>query len=101
VHQVELEMQNEELHLANQTLKDYELHLQNVIKLTPAGYFRLDTDDRFVDVNDAWLKMHRYESREEIIGKHFSLLQVDSASDSALKHLAELRKGMPIPLAHI
>jgi HPt (histidine-containing phosphotransfer) domain-containing protein len=28
VHQVELEMQNEELHLANQTLKEYELQMQ-------------------------------------------------------------------------
>ncbi len=98
VHQVELEMQNEELRLANQTLNEYELHMHNVVKMTPAGYFRLDTNDRFVDVNDAWLKMHRYESREEVIGKHFSLMQLDSTSDSALKHLAELHKGMPIPL---
>ena len=98
VHQVELEMQNEELRLANQTLKEYELHMHNVIKMTPAGYFRLDTNDCFVDINDAWLKMHGYESRQEIIGKHFSLLQVDSSSDLAMKHLAELHRGMPIPL---
>ena len=98
VYQIELEMQNEELHLANQTLLEHELHMQNVIKMTPAGYFHLDTNDRFVDVNDAWLKMHGYDTREDIIGKHFSLLQVDSASDSALKHLAELHRGIPIPL---
>jgi PAS domain S-box-containing protein len=98
VHQIELQMQNEELRLANQTLTEYEQHLQNVIKMTPAGYFRLDQNDCFVDVNDAWLRMHLYDSREEVIGKHFSLLQVDSASEMALKHLAELHNGMPIPL---
>ncbi|WP_020677239.1 GAF domain-containing protein [Geopsychrobacter electrodiphilus] len=105
VHQVELEMQNEELEmqneelrLANYTLIDYELHLQNVIKMTPAGYFRLDPNDCFVDVNDAWLKMHLYDSRDEIIGEHFSLLQVDSTSELALKHLKDLHSGTPIPL---
>jgi len=97
VHQVELEMQNDELRLANQALREHDLHIQNVIKMTPAGYFHLDCDECFVDVNDAWLQMHGYEFREEVIGKHFSLVQVDSGSNLAHKHLAELHNGLPIP----
>jgi PAS domain S-box-containing protein len=98
VYQVELEMQNEQLHLIIEEKNEHEAHLRNIIKMTPAGYFRLDTDERFVDVNDAWLHMHGYSSPEEVVGKHFSLVQVDSGSKSALKHLAELKRGLAIPL---
>ncbi len=98
VHKIELEMQNEELTRALAEKSEHEEHLVNIIKMTPAGYFRLDTDERFVDVNDAWLRMHGYGSPDEVIGSHFSIVQVDSESQSALKHLAELKRGMPIPL---
>ena len=97
VHQAELEMQNEEQFRMLAVLAEHKAHLENVIKNTPAGYFHIDLDGRFIDVNDAWLRMHGYESPDEIIGKHFSMMQVDSGSDSALVHLAELKRGVPIP----
>jgi len=97
VHQTELEMQNEELLRALSELSEHKTHLENVIKMTPAGYFHIDLEGRFIDVNDAWLRMHGYNSPDEIIGKHFSMMQVDSESDSALVHLAELKRGVPIP----
>jgi len=98
VYQAELETQNEQLHQIIEEKSEQEERLRNIIKMTPAGYFRLDRDERFVDVNDAWLQMHGYGSPDEVIGKHFSIVQVDSESDSALKHLAELHRGLPIPL---
>ncbi|MEI6207787.1 MAG: ATP-binding protein [Desulfuromonadales bacterium] len=97
VHQVELEMQNEELRRTIAEKSEHETHLHNIIKNTPAGYFHIDLDGRFLDVNAAWLHMHGYDSAEEIIGRHFSVMQVDSASDSALAHLGELQRGKPIP----
>jgi two-component system cell cycle sensor histidine kinase/response regulator CckA len=98
VHQVELVMQNEQLQLIIAEKSEHEEHLRNIIKMTPAGYFRLDMNELFVDVNDAWLRMHGYGSPDEVVGKHFSMVQVDSDSDLALKHLSELHRGMPVPI---
>lgn len=101
VHQIELEMENEELHLKKEKLKEKliesEAHFSEVISMTPAGYFHLDSNDRFLHVNDAWLHMFGYESRDEIIGKHFSIVQVESDSELAQEHLADLHRGLPVP----
>ena len=97
VHQVELEMQNEELHRIIEEKNESELHLRNIISQTPAGYFRIDPEGYFLDVNDAWLRMYCYDSKDEVVGKHFSVMQVDSSSFTALSHLAELQRGRPIP----
>jgi PAS domain S-box-containing protein len=97
VHQVELEMQNEEQRRTLLDLAEHKTHLENVIKNTPAGYFHIDLEGCFLEVNNAWLRMHGYDSSDEVVGKHFSMMQVDSESDSALAHLAELQRGVPIP----
>jgi len=97
VHQVELEMQNEELRRTIAEKSKHEAHLRNIIANTPAGYFHIDREGRILDVNNAWLRMHGYDSKEEVIGRPFSMMQVESGSDSALAHLAELKRGMAIP----
>jgi len=97
VHQVELEIQNEELRRTVAEKSDLAANLHNIITQTPAGYFYINLDGYILDVNNAWLRIHGYESREEVVGKHFSMMQVDSESDSSLDHLAELKRGVPIP----
>jgi PAS domain S-box-containing protein len=97
VYQVELEMQNEELRQAIVEKSEHEEHLRNIIQQTPAGYFRINRDGYFLDVNDAWLRMHCYDSKDEVIGKHFSMMQVNSSLSSAHAHLAELQRGVAIP----
>jgi PAS domain S-box-containing protein len=97
VYKCELEMQNDELHrvIAEKTV--HETHLHNILTQTPAGYFCIDTEGYFLNVNDAWLRMHGYDAKDEVIGKHFGMVQVDRSSCSALVHLAELKRGVPIP----
>jgi len=97
VHQVELEMQNEELHRIIEEKNEHEAHLRNIIAHTPAGYFHIDLEGRILDVNNAWLRMYGYDSKDEVVGRHFSMMQVDSGSVSALAHLAELQRGVAIP----
>ncbi|HIJ82486.1 MAG TPA: response regulator [Desulfuromonadales bacterium] len=97
VHQVELEMQNEEMRRSLAELNEHKSHLENIIQNTPAGYFHIDREGRFLGVNNAWLRMHGYDSADEVIGKHFSIMQVDSSSYSALDHMDDLLKGKPIP----
>ena len=52
-------------------------HCRRLIEDAPAGYFRIDQEGRFQHVNKAWLKMHDYSSPDEIIGRHFSVTQVE------------------------
>jgi PAS domain S-box-containing protein len=97
VYKIELELQNQELHSSNTQLAEHRNQLLNIIKMTPAGYFHIDLEGRILEVNDAWLRMHGYESADEVVGKHFSITQIDSDSESALKHMAELQRGKAIP----
>ncbi|MEI6208590.1 MAG: ATP-binding protein [Desulfuromonadales bacterium] len=97
VHQAELVMQNEELRRIIEEKSEHEAHLSNIINNTPAGYFRIDLEGRFLDVNDAWLRMHGYDSKDEVVGRHFNIVQVDSSSYTARAHMAELQKGKAIP----
>jgi PAS domain S-box-containing protein len=90
-------MQNEELLRVVEEKSERVTQLRAIIAQTPAGYFRLDVEGHFLDVNGAWLRMHGYDSPDEVIGKHFSMMQVDSGSDSALAHIDELQHGGPVP----
>ncbi|MEN8228731.1 MAG: cytochrome b/b6 domain-containing protein [Bacteroidota bacterium] len=64
-------------------------HLDNAIRDSSAGYYRLDDQGIITDVNDAWLKLYKYEKREEIIGKHYSITrkptEVDQLDDTFSK----------------
>jgi PAS domain S-box-containing protein len=97
VHKIELDMQNEQLQQTVQTLEEHEAHLRNIIRNSPAGYFHINLDGRFVEVNDAWLRIHGYDSPNEIIGKHFGITQVESELAVALKHVADLHSGLAVP----
>ena len=50
-----------------------------------AGYYRLDSQGTIIDVNEAWLKLYKYEHREEIIGNHYSItrkpIELDKLND--------------------
>ncbi len=37
------------------------------------GYFRIGDKGFYQEVNDTWLRLYKYDSRDEIIGKHYSL----------------------------
>lgn len=97
VHQVELVLQNDELGLALAHMRELTERLHNILKYTPAGYFCIDPDGRFIEVNDAWLRIFGYSSPEEIIGRHFSIIQVESTSGVPVDYLAQLLNGEAIP----
>ena len=63
VHQAELEMQNEELHHALRELSEHKIHLENIIKNTPAGYFHIDLEGRFLEVNNDAIAKTLYATR--------------------------------------
>lgn len=60
----EIEVEQEQLH---------KEHMRDAIDKSAAGYYRLDKNGIFIDVNKSWLSMYKYEKNEDIIGKHFSV----------------------------
>lgn len=78
-------------------LEDRERRLSAIIQNSPAGYFRIDRNGNYQEVNDAWLMMHRYHDRSEVIGHHFSITQVDTSQEAAQKNFERLLSGEPIP----
>ena len=51
-----------------------ERRFGEVVENSQAGYFRLDTRGRFVQVNTAWLAMHGYDSPDEVVGQDITLV---------------------------
>jgi len=75
--------------------------LQEMIEATPAGYFRIGADGRFLDVNPAWLRMHGFSDREEVIGSHFLLTQVEADMEEAETIVARVLGGERIRTAEL
>ena len=48
---------------------------RSMIENSDVGYFFIDKDGIVRDVNPAWVKLYRYESSSEIIGRHFTIIQ--------------------------
>ena len=48
-------------------------HVYYTVRNSAAGYYRLDENGNLVDVNDAWLRYYKYDSKDEVLGKHFSV----------------------------
>ena len=48
-------------------------HIYYTVRNSAAGYYRLDEKGNIVDVNDAWLRFYKYDSKDEVLGKHFSI----------------------------
>ena len=78
VHQIELEMQNEELHQAYETaelaLKKYTM----LYDFAPTGYFTLDHDGRICELNFSAAEMLT-ERRFSLVNSNFKLFIADES----------------------
>ncbi len=63
-------------------------HIYYTVRNSAAGYYRLDENGNIIDVNDAWLKLYKYDTKDEIIGKHFSVTR-DPAEVDKLKSIVD------------
>ncbi len=59
-------------------LSDNEQRLREIIDHTQAGYYFMDREGYYRQVNQAWLQMHGYETASEILGRHYSITQPES-----------------------
>ncbi len=58
-----------------------EEKFRSVIANSGAGYFRIDKNGLYEEVNNSWVSLYKYDSPDELIGKHYSLSR--SAEDFA------------------
>jgi len=78
LHQAELEMQNDELRIANEKLELQQLKFSGIYDLAPIGYFILDSKGLINEVNNAGIALLE-TGRGNIIG---SMLQAFVAEDN-------------------
>ncbi len=69
-----------------------KLHDSNV------GYFRINEDGYYEEVNDAWLKLYKYDTKDEIIGKHYSLSRTKEDFVKLQQMVDRVLLGETIPL---
>jgi PAS domain S-box-containing protein len=81
---------------ASAALRESEQRFREIIESTHAGYFRLNRQGEFVAVNGAWLRMHGYTCSEEVLGKNFSCVQVETDLSGALNIMERLLGGAPV-----
>jgi PAS domain S-box-containing protein len=61
------------------------------------GYFRIGKDGFYQEVNEAWLKLYKYDSDKDIIGKHYSLSRTKDDFVNLKASVEKVLKGETIP----
>ncbi len=85
VHQIELEMQNEELRSAYQTLEESQNKFSDLYDYAPIGYITLDKRGRMLEVNLTFSKMLGIE-KNRLIRKPFSTVIPNGFQDLFYHH---------------
>ncbi len=79
-----------------QDIDDISEHMYNAVRDSGAGYYRLSKSGIIEEVNDAWLSIYKYDSRDEIIGKHFSITRTPGKVEELEKTLQTVLSGKTI-----
>ena len=91
VHQIELEMQNDELRVTNVELESQRGKFSGIYNLAPVGYFILDHAGIIKDVNDTGT--HILETgKAKIIGKRLQHFITEENSDSFYRFFMKILK---------
>ncbi len=73
-----------------------ETYFRDAISQSSAGYFCISKDGYYKEVNDAWIKLYKYDSRDEIIGKHYRLSRSEEDFKELEATVAKVLKGETI-----
>jgi PAS domain S-box-containing protein len=74
-------------------LQESESRFRSIIHHTAAGYFFIDREGIIQQVNDAWVKMYKYKSADEIVGQHFVTIQQPDDIDLAKETVDGVMRG--------
>ena len=73
-----------------------ETYFRDAISQSSAGYFCISKDGYYKEVNDAWIKLYKYDSPEEIIGKHYRLSRSEEDFKELEANVAKVLEGETI-----
>jgi len=73
-----------------------ETYFRDAISQSSAGYFCIGKDGYYKEVNDAWIKLYKYDSPDEIIGKHYRLSRSEEDFKELEATVAKVLKGETI-----
>jgi len=82
---------------SEEALQESLKRFRNIVENSSAAYFFIDPKGLYCAVNDTWLRLHKYNSSEEILGRHFSVTQVDADQPRANDAVERLLAGMTVP----
>lgn len=74
-------------------VEDLSEHMYYTVRNSGAGYYRLDDKGIIVEVNDAWLELYKYDNKEQIIGKHYSITRSPDEVENLEKNFNSVMKG--------
>lgn len=92
VHQLELEMQNEQLRQSQLALEDALDRYINLYEFSPVGYLTINTDGLICELNLKASVMLGIE-RNKLIQKRFALFITDHDKDRWYRHFVEFKKN--------
>jgi len=69
-----------------------------IAKSKNVGYFRIGKDGFYQEVNDTWLSLYKYDAKEDIIGKHYSLSRTKEDFVKLKNSFDKVLTGETIPL---
>jgi PAS domain S-box-containing protein len=81
--------------LDEQNKEETRERLEKIIKNTSAGYFFVDKEGIIKDANDAWVKLYKYDSKDEIINHHFAEIQKIDDLELAKTFVNEIMDNNP------
>jgi PAS domain S-box-containing protein len=91
VHQIELEMQNEELRRAQAALETYEAHYVDLYDFAPVGYLTLNAEGMVTEINLTAAKLLGME-RSDIINRRFERFVTDNYKDLWCRHFLRAKQ---------
>ncbi|MDQ7825971.1 MAG: histidine kinase dimerization/phosphoacceptor domain -containing protein [Candidatus Eremiobacteraeota bacterium] len=93
VHQVELEMQNEELRRAQHELEESRTRYFDLYDFAPVGYFTLKEEGVITEVNLCGAKILGIE-RAYLVGKPFAVFLAPASQNAFHRHIKSIRSGV-------
>lgn len=70
-----------------------DTRFKDAINNSGAGYFCIGKDGHYIDVNERWFKLYKYNSKDEIIGKHYRLSRTEEDFSELQEHVDKVLKN--------
>lgn len=66
---------------------------RDAVEASGVGYFAISGEGLYTEVNEAWVKLYKYDSPDEIIGKHYRLSRTEEDFHELEKSVEKVLKG--------